>query len=166
MPARTSPSDAASPNAVTKLILQIFKLNGRLLLAGDQLVEPLGLTSARWQVLGSIASADQPQPVVRLARDMGVSRQAVQRIINELERESVVAFQANPRHKRAQLVAFTDHGRTLYEEAQKLQGPWVTGLADSVTQAQVEIVFDVLGLLLMRLDAQNVSVGDVTDSLQ
>ncbi|MDH3233798.1 MAG: MarR family transcriptional regulator, partial [Alphaproteobacteria bacterium] len=40
--------------AVTALILETFRLNGRLLAAGDRLVGDLGLTSARWQVLGAI----------------------------------------------------------------------------------------------------------------
>ncbi|MEM7211572.1 MAG: MarR family transcriptional regulator, partial [Pseudomonadota bacterium] len=39
--------------AVTALILDVFRLNGRLLLAGDRLVSELGLTSARWQILGA-----------------------------------------------------------------------------------------------------------------
>ena len=62
---------------MTDLILDLFRLNGRLLAAGDRLVAGLGLTSARWQVLGAIALADRPQPVAWLARDMGVYRQGV-----------------------------------------------------------------------------------------
>ena len=46
--------------AVTALILETFRLNGRLLAAGDALVESLDLTSARWQVLGAIATAPIP----------------------------------------------------------------------------------------------------------
>ena len=44
--------------AVTQLILDVFRLNGRLLIAGDRLVGELGLTSARWQVLGAIADCN------------------------------------------------------------------------------------------------------------
>ena len=56
---------------LTDLILEVFKLNGRLLTAGDQLVSSLGLTSARWQVLGAIALSGVPQPVANIARNMG-----------------------------------------------------------------------------------------------
>ena len=49
--------------ALTDLFLAVFRLNGRLLAAGDHLVSDLGLTSARWQVLGAIAHAPSPQPV-------------------------------------------------------------------------------------------------------
>ena len=41
--------------ALTGLVIEVFRLNGDLLAAGDALVGDLGLTSARWQVLGAIA---------------------------------------------------------------------------------------------------------------
>ena len=56
--------------ALTGLVLAVFRLNGQLLAAGDRLVADLGLTSARWQVLGAIALAPSPQPVAWLARNM------------------------------------------------------------------------------------------------
>ena len=66
--------DVTGP-AVTALILEVFRLNGRLLAAGDRLVAKLGLTSARWQVLGAIALSPSAEPVARLARNMGLHRQ-------------------------------------------------------------------------------------------
>jgi MarR family len=79
---------AAAGDALTGLILETFRFNGRLLVAGDRLVADLGLTSARWQVMGAIALSPQPEPVARLARSMGLNRQGVQRIVNELAAES------------------------------------------------------------------------------
>ena len=75
-----------SSAAITELILETFRLNGRLLAAGDALVRDLGLTSARWQVLGAAAMSPVPLPVAHLARNMGLSRQAVQRVADELRR--------------------------------------------------------------------------------
>jgi hypothetical protein len=45
---------------MTGLIIEVFRLNGDLLAAGDFLVGDIGLTSARWQVLGSIALSPVP----------------------------------------------------------------------------------------------------------
>jgi hypothetical protein len=42
-------------DVVSELALEIFRLNGELLADGDALVADLGLTSARWQVLGAVA---------------------------------------------------------------------------------------------------------------
>ncbi len=96
--------DRDDGDAVTDLILDLFRLNSLLLTAGDRLVARLDLTSARWQILGAIVAAERPQPVAWLARDLGANRQDVQRIINDLHRDGHVAFQANPHHRRAQLV--------------------------------------------------------------
>ena len=41
-------------DALTDLILDLFRLNSLILTAGDRLVARLGLTSARWQILGAI----------------------------------------------------------------------------------------------------------------
>src|ERR1700689_4395789 len=89
----------------TDLVLAVFRLNGDLLRAGDELIADLKLTSARWQVLGAIGMSDEPQPVANLARVMGLSRQAVQRVANELESEGFVAYSTNPHHRRATAVA-------------------------------------------------------------
>jgi hypothetical protein len=61
----------------------------------------LGLTCARWQVLGAIVAAECPQPVAWLARDLGANRQNVQRIIYDLHKDGLVAFEPNPHHRRA-----------------------------------------------------------------
>ena len=94
-------------DAVTNLVLDLFRLNNQLLSAGDRLVAPLGLTSARWQILGAIVAADYPQPVAWLARNLGAHRQNVQRIINDLAKEGLVGFETNPHHRKAQLVVMT-----------------------------------------------------------
>ena len=72
---------AARATALTDLILALFRVNNLTLAWGDRLVAPLGLTSARWQILGAIVYADRPQPVAWLARDLGANRQNVQRIV-------------------------------------------------------------------------------------
>src|SRR5882762_863567 len=107
--------------ALTTLILDLFSLNNRLLAAGDRLVAKLGLTSARWQILGTIVAADRAQPVAWLARDLGAARQNVQRIVNDLVKEGFVAFATNPHHRRAPLVVLTDKGRKTFEAAMGLQ---------------------------------------------
>ena len=50
-------------DALGDLILDVFRLNGLLLTAGDRMVAHLGLTSTRWQVLGAIAFAERPSPL-------------------------------------------------------------------------------------------------------
>jgi len=138
--------------ALTGLILDLFRANGLLLTAGDRLVTSLGLTSARWQILGAIADAERPEPVAWLARNLGANRQNVQRIVNDLERDGLVVFEVNPHHRRAQLVVLTEKGRQIYDAAGRLQVPWVNGLSDGLSVKEVEIAHRVLNALRDRLE--------------
>jgi DNA-binding MarR family transcriptional regulator len=139
-------------DALTSLILDLFRLNSLLLTAGDRLVAGLGLTSARWQILGAIVAAERPQPVAWLARDLGANRQNVQRIVNDLQRDGLVAFEANPHHRRAQLVVLTDKGRQIYDAAGRLQTPWINGLSDGLLIRDIETAHNVIAALRHRLD--------------
>ncbi len=138
-------------DALTALVLDLFRLDSLLLTAGDRLVAGLGLTSARWQVLGAIIATERPQPVAWLARDLGGNRQNVQRIINDLHKEGLVSFEVNPHHRRAQLVALTEKGRRTFEAAMELQAPWVNRLADGLSAKDLETVHRVVTALRVKL---------------
>jgi DNA-binding MarR family transcriptional regulator len=142
----------AAGEALTSFILDLFRANGLLLTAGDRLVASLGLTSARWQILGAIVDAERPEPVAWLARNLGANRQNVQRIVNDLERDGLVAFETNPHHRRAQLVVLTDKGRQVFEAAGRLQVPWVNALADGLSMKDIETTHRVISLLRDRLE--------------
>lgn len=144
---------SAGGAALTELVLEIFRLNGRLLSAGDKLVADIGLTSARWQVLGAIHYASEPQTVSWLARSMGLTRQGVQRIVNELEADGLVAFRANPAHRRAQLVMLTRKGQSAYAAADRRQTPWVNVLAKGLDRSDIERTLNLLNTIRSRLEA-------------
>ena len=138
--------------ALSSLILDLFRLNSLLFTSGDRLVAGLGLTSARWQILGAIIAAERPQPVAWLARDLGAARQNVQRIVNDLERDGLVTFETNPHHRRAQLVQLTEKGQQTFDAAMRLQLPWVNGLADGLSLKDIETVGRVVTALRGKLD--------------
>jgi DNA-binding MarR family transcriptional regulator len=140
-----------SGQAVTTLIVEVFRLNGRLLAAGDKLVAPLGLTSARWQVLGVVANLPAAGTVAQLARYMGVYRQGVQRIVNELTDEALLEFRENPDHRRAKLVALTKTGRKAFEAVDRLQKPWADALSDGLNAASLIAASRILTILTKRL---------------
>src|ERR1700745_4465287 len=97
-------------DALTDLIIDVLRLNGPLMTAGDRMVARLGLTSSRWQVLRAIYDAERAQPVAWLARDMGGNRQNVQRIVNDLQKMGLVTLEGNPHHRPASLVGATEEG--------------------------------------------------------
>jgi len=139
-------------DALTGLILDLFRLNSLLLTAGDRLVARLGLTSARWQILGAVAAADRPQPVAWLARDMGANRQNVQRIINDLHKQGLVVFESNPHHRRAQLVVLTDKGKHALDAAMRLQAPWINRVSEGLLIKNIQTFHRVIIALRQRLE--------------
>ena len=139
--------------ALTELILETFRLNGRLLAAGDALVRDLGLTSARWQILGAIALSPVPLPVAHIARNMGLTRQTVQKLVNELQSDVMVRFAPNPHHQRARLVLFTDKGHAANEAARQRQRPWAQALADGLAADEIERATMLLRTVRQRLEA-------------
>src|SRR3981189_577672 len=151
--------------ALTTLILDLFSLNNRLLAAGDRLVAKLGLTSARWQVLGTIVAADRPQPVAWLARDMGANRQNVQRIVNDLEKDGLIAFEPNPHHRRAQLVVLANKGKQTFEVAMRLQAPWINELSEGLRVKDIETTRSVMSALRSKLQG-NGDAEEQTHSLR
>ena len=151
MKARRTPAG----EALTDLILELFRFDSLLLTAGDRLVASLGLTSARWQVLGAIITAERPQPVAWLARDLGGNRQNVQRIINDLHKEGLVSFEVNPHHQRAQLVVLTEKGKRSFEAAMELQAPWVNSLSNGLSVKDIETVRRVVTALRNQLEGNH-----------
>jgi DNA-binding MarR family transcriptional regulator len=141
--------------ALSNVMLDLFRISSLLLTAGDRLVARLALTSARWQILGAIANAERPQPVAWLARDLGANRQNVQRIVNDLHKEGLIAFEVNPHHRRAQLVLLTEKGRRSFDAAMELQAPWVNDLASGLSVKDIETVHRVLTALRKKLEGDD-----------
>jgi DNA-binding MarR family transcriptional regulator len=86
----------------------MFRLNGQFLTVGEDLARPVGLTAAWWQVLGVVLK--DPLPVARIAREIGITRQSVQRIADILVQQGLAQYEPNPEHRRAKLLRPTDEG--------------------------------------------------------
>jgi DNA-binding MarR family transcriptional regulator len=139
---------------IDQLIVTIFRVSGSLLEGGSRLVDDIGLTPAWWQVLGALALSPVPLTVPQIARNIGLTRQSVQRFVDLLERKGFVRLECNPHHRRAKLVAMTDEGEVVYLEAQKRQRPWGERLSDGLTKEELETAVAVLNRLDLNVLAQ------------
>lgn len=152
----TSPSAAdARTAALTELVLTVFRLNGTLLHWGDRLVEPLGLTSSRWQMLGAIALAGTPLTAPQIGEAMGVTRQGAQKQLNLLLEQGLVEANSNPAHRRSPLYTLTPKGRTLYQRAYAMWVAQAVKLAKPVPAAQALATTRTLESILRPLQAAN-----------
>lgn len=137
---------------LTDVILAVFRANGRLLGAGDALVGPLGLTSARWQVLGAVALSDAPLSAPQIAKVMGTTRQGSQKQINLLVEEGLLEARPNPTHQRSPLYALSKRGRSTYAELERVQAYWANQLAKGLSAKELAAAKRVLDLLAERLE--------------
>jgi len=119
--------------------LAVFKLNGQFLGLADDLAAPAGLTAAWWQVLGAVLPA--PLPVAGIAREMGITRQSVQRIADLLVDRGLAEYRDNPAHRRAKLLVATEEGRAAVHRIDPAHSVAARALARSVGRERlVEIV--------------------------
>lgn len=134
------------------LVRAIFRINGLLLADGDRMAEGVGLTSARWKVIGVIALSNAGVTVPGIARALGQSRQAVQRITDVMQIDGLVSYATNPRHKRSVLVQLTDQGQQVYHALRTVQDPWAIGLTDDVPVDELESALRLLQRLIFRME--------------
>lgn len=143
------------PNKETNdLIVEVFRLNGLLIATADKLVSKFGLTGARWQVLGAIAMSEEPETVACLARNMGLTRQSVQRVVNDMVQKDMIRLRNNPHHRRAKLVELTQTGQAAFDSAIELQVPWVRQLSEGISKKRIVDARKVLVAIGTHLEQQ------------
>ena len=136
----------------TELVLEVFRFNGRLVFVGDRMTKALGLSTARWQILGAMALAGKPLTVAEIARNMGLQRQSVQRTVNILVDTGMVATHENPNHQRARLVSFTKKGRAAYEDTIAIQVDWANKTAADLPESELNSALQSLRFLRGKLE--------------
>jgi DNA-binding MarR family transcriptional regulator len=63
---------------------------------------------------------------------MGLTRQAVQRVVDLLVERGLVSHQTNPHHQRAKLIVLTSAGRAALDEAEAAVAPLDRAILDRV----------------------------------
>ena len=137
----------------TEIVLEIFKLSGLLVTEGDALTEDVGLSSARWKVLGALVLSDTSMTVPQIAHSMGQSRQSVQRLTDAMELDGILEYRNNPFHKKAKLVTVSEKGKKIYELLEQKQIPWANSAAKGMNTSDLEATLSVLRKMTQRFEA-------------
>ena len=128
----------------TESILEIFKVSGQLAAEGDRLTKELGLSSARWKVLGALKMSSTPLTVAQVAREMGLTRQSVQRLADAMVKDGLLVYQVNPHHKRANYVVLTEKGKEVYSIITEIQIPWANKCSKDFSVEDLNTTLSVL----------------------
>jgi len=126
----------------SELLLEIFRVNGLLLSAGDALARPAGLTSARWQVLGVVDHG--PVTIAEVARTMGLTRQTVRQTAVSLASAGMLDYEDNPRDRRARLLVLTPRGRTALRSVERRQAAWANQVAARTSLSDLRSAIGIL----------------------
>jgi DNA-binding MarR family transcriptional regulator len=126
----------------SQFALVIFRLNGLLMRNGERITQPLGQSSARWQVLGRVGF--MAQTVAQRARDMGQARQSVLRVADVLKDDGLVAYQENPSDHRTKLVELTPQGRKVLNGIYRRNEEWSKRIQTKLDPSKLQAVIEEL----------------------
>jgi DNA-binding MarR family transcriptional regulator len=101
-------SSIPNSEAFALLVADVFDAAGVLRRYGERIAGTAGQTQARWQLLSVISEGEWTVPMA--ADRLGTSRQAVQRIANDLVADDAASFVDNPRHRRSPFLRLTEKG--------------------------------------------------------
>jgi DNA-binding MarR family transcriptional regulator len=93
------------------LLTDVRQLAGRSRRQSHREASVHGSTAARWQTMSAIA--DNDLTVAAIARRLGLPRQAVHRVVDDLITQGHVQERPNPDHARSDLISLTATGRSL-----------------------------------------------------
>jgi DNA-binding MarR family transcriptional regulator len=102
-------ADGDLPGAYRLLIADVYDLAGRSRRTSEALARSLGQSVARWHLMSVIA--DDPRSVAGAARRLGLARQSVQRVADQLTADGLVRSSPDPSDARAPRLALTTEGR-------------------------------------------------------
>jgi DNA-binding MarR family transcriptional regulator len=130
-------------SALIGSIRQLFQL---LKAAGSALHADIGVTASMRAVLESI-SRQGPNTVPELARQRPVSRQHIQRIVDQLLERELVRLEGNPSHKRSPRVALTPRGEAVFKAMSEREKTVLSRVARGLSAAEAHIALRALGKL-------------------
>ena len=118
------------------LFHEVFALHDALSEVMDEVHERAGLRTAQCRIADAFERLG-PAPVPEVDASLGVSRQFVQTVCNELEAMGLVQFNDSPRHKRSKLVSLTEKGRRTIDRAGKAEAAIIERALPDVDAAKV-----------------------------
>lgn len=96
------------------LIADVYELAGVSRRISEQLARGVGQSAARWHLMSVLSESELS--VAAAARRLGLARQSVQRVADDLVREEHLWVCPDPNDRRAPLLGLTNPGRVVMED--------------------------------------------------
>lgn len=147
---RTAAPAAPSPDELAERLTEVFDLVGPLYRRVHRKVEQAapdaGLSVGVRAVLDLLRTGG-PMTVPQMGRAQALSRQFVQRMVNDAARCGLVRSVANPAHRRSSLIELTDEGRTAIGAVRAREHALLRRVDGGLSMADVDACLRVLGAM-------------------
>jgi DNA-binding MarR family transcriptional regulator len=117
----------------------------------DRLMQGTGITNARWQTLSELFALEKPVTVSELARYMGLTRQAIQRLADDMASDGLVEFAANPSNARAMHLLLTEPGKAACDDALEREWQWANAIAKDFDAEQIACAVTFLEVITQKI---------------
>ncbi|WP_101256781.1 MarR family winged helix-turn-helix transcriptional regulator [Streptomyces barkulensis] len=149
-----TPDEPLPPGELADRLAEVFALVGPLYRRAHRKVEQIapadGLSVGVRAVL-DLLREHGPMTVPRMGRAQALSRQFVQRMVNDAVERGLAEAVPNPAHRRSPLIRLTDRGRAavgaLHAREQALLGQVGGGLTGADVDACVKVLTRMLAFL-------------------
>jgi DNA-binding MarR family transcriptional regulator len=135
------------------LVADVFEAAGQFRRIGETIAGRQGQTQARWQLLS--VTSGEPHTVPDAARRLGISRQAVQRVANDLVEAGLLHFAENRDHRTSPLLELTASGTAALAKMTRDATALHRRLVPELTAGRIAATRTVLHELSAALEAED-----------
>ncbi|MBI9111555.1 MarR family winged helix-turn-helix transcriptional regulator [Maridesulfovibrio ferrireducens] len=136
------------------LFKEIFNLQSTLSEVVDEVHEKAGMRTSQVRLANTLLELGQAT-VPDIAYAMKISRQFVQTAINELEKQNMIEFQENPRHKRSKLLKLTEHGRDVLNQVRENEENIIQKILPDMEATRVKAAYELLASIRVKINNKN-----------
>jgi DNA-binding MarR family transcriptional regulator len=144
-----------SPDALAGRLAEVFDVVGPLYRRAQRKVEqeaPVRGLSVGVRAVLNLLREQGPMTVPQMGRAQALSRQFVQRMVNEAAARRLVEIVPNPAHKRSSLIRLTDEGADAITALIAHEHALLSQVGGDLTDADIRACLRVLTRLLEFLD--------------
>ncbi|AYN43028.1 MarR family transcriptional regulator [Streptomyces dangxiongensis] len=152
---RTAPAAAPDPDELADHLTEVFDLVGPLYRRVHRKVEqaaPIEGLSVGVRAVLDLLRARGPMTVPQMGRAQALSRQFVQRMVNDAARQGLVESVANPAHRRSSLIRLTGPGRAAIAAVRAREHELLRRVGGDLSMADVDACLRVLAAMHALFD--------------
>ncbi|GGZ22189.1 MarR family winged helix-turn-helix transcriptional regulator [Streptomyces poonensis] len=145
------PDKPLPPDDLAPRLYEVFSVLGplyRRVSRKVELNEPVEGLSTGVRAVLDLLRAHGPMTVPQMGRAQAISRQFVQRMVNDATAHGLVEAVPNPAHRRSSLIRLTDAGRTAIDTVIARESALLREVGGDLTDADVDTCVRVLTRML------------------